>query len=154
MERRKRKAYKNSETHCRKGHPREGNFWIRPNGDIRCKECERISKRYFRYGLTDEQFEDMFNAQGRCCAICRIGHTDGRDWCVEHSHRTKKIRGITCHACNRALGNVNDSLEILQALIEYLKRTEYGDEHSEDFRHDESGKEDDVQSKFCDRKLP
>ena len=115
---------------CRKGHDRS-NMRLRPNGDLRCMECERVSKRFTRYGITEKQFNDMFESQGRRCAVCRVDKTDGRDWCVEHSHQTKKVRGITCHACNRALGNVKDSLEILQALIEYLKRTEYGVEHGE-----------------------
>jgi hypothetical protein len=116
-------------------------------------ECERVSKRQTRYGMSEEQFETMFESQGRRCAVCRTDKTDGRDWCVEHSHRTKKVRGITCHACNRALGNVNDSLEILQALIEYLKRTEYGVEYGHDTGHDELGEKAIIQPLVCNRQL-
>ena len=151
MARRIRDAYKNSETQCRKGHPRAENIVFRPNGDVRCMECERVSKRQTRYGLSEEQFKTMFEAQGRRCAVCRTDTTDGRDWCVEHSHRTKKVRGITCHACNRALGNVKDSLEILQALIEYLKRTEYGNLNSNNLPDDGMGKEIILQSSVCYR---
>ncbi len=68
----------------------------------------------------------MFESQGRCCAACKTTETDGRDWCLDHSHRTGINRGILCHACNRALGNVKDTLGILESLIAYLKRTEYG----------------------------
>ena len=123
-----------SNLHCRKGHDRSW-LHLRPNGDIRCMRCERWSRRKVLYGITEEQFDVMFESQGRCCAVCRTDKPDGdsgdRDWCVEHSHQTNKVRGITCHACNRALGNVKDNIEILQALIEYLKRTEYA-EHGED----------------------
>lgn len=110
---------------CRNNHSRTM-LSLRPNGDLRCMGCERASKRKIRYGITEEHFKKLFEEQGNCCAICRTVATDGRDWCVEHSHKTGKIRGITCHACNRALGNVKDSIETLTAMIEYLKRTEYG----------------------------
>jgi hypothetical protein len=123
---------------CRNGHPRTM-LVLRPNGDLRCMGCERAEKRRRRYGVTETQFVDMFEAQGRRCAACKTTVTDGRDWCLDHSHRTTKNRGILCHSCNRALGNVKDSMEILQALIDYLKRTEYGTEQCTNSGYDKLG---------------
>ena len=40
----------------------------------------------------------------------------------EHSHSTGKFRGWTCYKCNIILANCNDSVEILEKLIAYLKR--------------------------------
>jgi len=88
--------------------------------------CERENKRFHRYGLTAEQWDAMFEAQGRCCAVCKRTETKSWGWHTDHSHRTKVVRGILCDGCNRALGAVDDSIETLIALIEYLQRTEHG----------------------------
>jgi len=36
---------------------------------------------------------------------------------------------------------VKDRVEVLEAMIEYLKRTEYGVEHRDDLRYDGMGQE-------------
>lgn len=75
------------------------------------------------YGLTPEQYEVLWAAQGMKCAAC--GNTDpGRkngQWSIDHCHDTKIVRGIVCNGCNLALGHVKDSVERLQMLIDYLK---------------------------------
>lgn len=82
-----------------------------------------------RYGLTSEQFDAMLEAQGGCAA-CGASETDGKYWHVDHDHSCcatqasscgKCIRGILCHGCNTALGNVHDDPERLRALIRYLE---------------------------------
>jgi len=82
----------------------------------------KISKRKYHlksvYGLTVEQFEAIFESQGRCCAICK---TDVGKWHVDHCHATKKIRGILCHHCNTAIGLLKEDETILEHAIEYLK---------------------------------
>ena len=35
-------------------------------------------------------------------------------------HRTGVIRGVLCFSCNRGLGKVGDSVEVLRAMIAYL----------------------------------
>ena len=76
-----------------------------------------------RYGLTLEQWNAMFETQGRCCAICKA-ETSGwsRGWHTDHDHQTKKVRAILCHACNRLLGHVKDDVSRLRAFIEYLEQ--------------------------------
>jgi hypothetical protein len=41
-------------------------------------------------------------------------------WVIDHCHETKHFRGWLCHKCNRALGHLNDSLELLERAIKYL----------------------------------
>jgi hypothetical protein len=93
-----------------------------------CRVCSRLAtKRAHQmryYGITQEQRDDIFVKQGSCCAICKSKYHGGRGWHTDHDHVTKKVRGILCHPCNLALGNVKDNVEILQALIEYLRGTE------------------------------
>jgi hypothetical protein len=74
------------------------------------------------YGLTPEQYEAMWAAQGMKCAACgstNPGRKNGQ-WSLDHCHGTKKVREIVCNGCNLALGHVKDSVERLQQLIEYL----------------------------------
>lgn len=82
-----------------------------------------------RYGITVEQFDAMLEAQGGCAA-CGSPETDGKYWHVDHDHSCcpsqasccgKCIRGVLCHGCNTALGNVGDDPSRLRALIDYLE---------------------------------
>lgn len=36
--------------------------------------------------------------------------------------RTGKVRALLCHKCNAALGNVNDSIDILKEMISYIDK--------------------------------
>ena len=75
--------------------------------------------RVKKYGLTVEQYREMFARQeGRCC-ICRqpLGRID-----IDHDHATGRVRGLLCHACNIGLGAFQDDPRILQRAIEYLKK--------------------------------
>lgn len=83
-----------------------------------------IKLRYLklRYGLTVEQFKAMEVAQGGLCKICRRpprGRWDRLH--VDHDHVTGEVRGLLCNNCNMVLGRVLDSIEILEAAIEYLR---------------------------------
>lgn len=72
------------------------------------------------YDLSLEQFEEMRLAQGGGCAVC---HDPERKLVVDHDHVTGRIRGLLCQPHNAALGVFGDSIEGLQAAIEYLKRS-------------------------------
>ncbi|MBL0320503.1 MAG: endonuclease VII domain-containing protein [Alphaproteobacteria bacterium] len=79
-----------------------------------------------KYGLTQEQHIEKIKEQDNSCAIC--GKKDeGRVLCVDHDHKTGKVRGLLCTNCNVGLGNLKDSIQILQAAIGYLKRYGSGD---------------------------
>ena len=85
----------------------------------------RRNKLRTKYHMTVDEWETLFNAQGRCCANqnCRV--TEPKDkrgyWHTDHDHLTGKIRGILCRTCNLALGQVNDSTAVLKGLIEYIE---------------------------------
>ena len=60
------------------------------------------------------------------CPVCgrkefRNGRSKGRI-CVDHCHKTGKIRGWLCDDCNVALGRVDDRIDILRNLIKYLNK--------------------------------
>ena len=79
-------------------------------------------KRY--YGMTLEDWEALFNSQGRCCAVCRSSHSGRKtgQWCTDHDHVSEKVRGILCNGCNAALGHTKDDPLRLRLLAEYVEK--------------------------------
>lgn len=74
-----------------------------------------------KYGITLEQYDEMFEAQGGTCLIC--GNEGGeRDLAVDHSHETGEVRGLLCLNCNAGIGNLRDDIELLKKAIKYLER--------------------------------
>lgn len=86
------------------------------------KTVNRV-QRLRRKGLTINSYEEKWLAQGKVCDICKSDdpHTK-RGWHVDHDHKTGKLRSILCSHCNVMLGTAFDSVDRLQAGIEYLKR--------------------------------
>lgn len=41
---------------------------------------------------------------------------------IDHDHATGRVRGVLCQRCNLTLGLVEDSTELLDALLVYLRR--------------------------------
>jgi len=94
-----------------------------------CKECknamsrERTASVYgieynrrFRveqYGITLEEYNDMFIEQDGCCAICGIHQSElNYSLCVDHNHETGNVRGLLCRGCNANLGIVETFREL------------------------------------------
>ena len=88
-----------------------------------------------RYGITLDQWEQMFEAQERKCKIC--GTMDEKQWATDHDHSCCPgaktcgdcLRGILCHPCNLGIGTLGDDPERLRAAAEYLE--EYDNEKRE-----------------------
>jgi Recombination endonuclease VII len=84
------------------------------------------------YGLTQDQWDAIFLAQGFRCAACQTlqaGRTNtGKDgcWHTDHDPLKKKgdlgfIRGILCHWCNLALHRHQTAIS-LRLLADYLEK--------------------------------
>ena len=75
-----------------------------------------------KYGLTLEQYK----AFGNKCMICDKkphGMSNGKlRLCVDHDHKTGKIRGLLCGACNIAIGHFYHNSELLKKAILYLEQ--------------------------------
>ena len=61
-------------------------------------------RRYFRYGLSEEQYQKLLTLQNHCCAMCWEPFTRLKYPVVDHDHKTDEVRGLLHQACNRALG--------------------------------------------------
>lgn len=85
------------------------------------RERERNYDLKNKYGITLEQWESQFEAQGRCCAGCKTTNSGKRGWQTDHCHKTNKFRAILCTACNLILGMAKDSPETLRTLASLLE---------------------------------
>lgn len=81
------------------------------------------SRLKFQYGLTLEKYKSLLQKQENKCAICKCDYPTGRwdSFHVDHCHTTGKVRGLLCHHCNTGIGNLKDSIELLEQAINYLK---------------------------------
>ena len=79
-------------------------------------KAQKTRKRLRSYGLTEEDFRGMWDAQGGRCAIC--GSSDPQN--IDHDHSTGEVRGLLCHKCNFGIGQFNDNIDLLNAAIDYL----------------------------------
>jgi hypothetical protein len=88
------------------------------------RELAQIKRRARerKYGVTHDVYLAMLAAQGGVCAICRNGNDNDRQLSVDHDHVTGVNRDLLCDCCNPLLGYARDSIAILEAAIEYLKR--------------------------------
>lgn len=71
------------------------------------------------YGMTMEQYQEKVRRQEGKCAICGI--TPDHRLHVDHDHRTGAVRDLLCRPCNYALGNAQDSLRVVRAMVAYLE---------------------------------
>jgi hypothetical protein len=53
--------------------------------------------------LTQEDYAKLKKKQRGRCALCKRRKAKGH-LCVDHDHKTDKIRGLLCNGCNTALG--------------------------------------------------
>jgi len=76
-----------------------------------------------KYKITLEEYNEMLVKQNGKCAVCFTNKPKGKGGLhVDHDHRTGKVRGLLCHSCNSIAGYADDNIELLEALIAYLKR--------------------------------
>jgi hypothetical protein len=78
-----------------------------------------------KYGLSKEQYNDLYIKQDYKCAICEVKESELKDkrkkLFVDHCHSSNKVRGLLCTRCNTLLGNAKDDIETLKKAIDYLK---------------------------------
>lgn len=108
----------------------------RPDGfDACCRKCKptkskewndskkgRNYKLKYNFGITLEQYDQMFEQQNGVCVICGKTNSNGRRLYVDHSHKTGKIRGLLCHKCNTGLSGFGENEEYLLQAALYLEK--------------------------------
>lgn len=117
---------------------RRGNLKSRPywRYDYRCKDCRaeygrkyrasgkittemrRIWKWKAKYGLSLEEYQELYDKQKGRCASCG----KKRKLVVDHCHTSGKVRALLCGGCNTALGMLEENPELLERLASYIRR--------------------------------
>jgi Recombination endonuclease VII len=71
-----------------------------------------------RYGISLEEYERLLASQNGACAICEEKFEQTP--CVDHCHKTGKVRGLLCLKCNTGLGCYDDDPARMLAATIYL----------------------------------
>jgi hypothetical protein len=83
-------------------------------------EKVRVQTRRQLYGIDNASYLALLEAQGHRCAICEEPNPN----CVDHGHRSRRVRGVLCRKCNAGLGQFRDDPERLASAIRYLAEAE------------------------------
>lgn len=82
-----------------------------------------------KYGITQEDFQSLLDAQNGECAICSTSEPEcNQQFQVDHDHGCcpgkktcgKCIRGLLCCRCNQVLGLMYDNVDLLLKAVDYL----------------------------------
>lgn len=101
-----------------------------------CKDCSNEKRAAHQlktvlgaFGLSVADHEAMLTRQGGGCAICgsaepginNKGEKARRVFCIDHCHKTGRVRGLLCNRCNLGIGNFDDDVSRLEAAANYLR---------------------------------
>jgi hypothetical protein len=115
-DKRRRDGRRNECRDCRRTYDRN---WKRRNSDT-----GRAYKLMAKYGMTLEEFYARIEAQDGICPICG-GEFDETVTtlvpCVDHDHKTGKVRGILHRSCNSAIGLLGDDPDACLLAAVYLR---------------------------------
>ncbi len=100
---------------------------------IECKLQKSVEDKFKGYGLSLQEYLQMYDSHDGCCHICggagflmRAPSKNSIRYhvlplCVDHDHGTGKVRGLLCHNCNRAIGLLHDDIGLLNKAVQYLE---------------------------------
>lgn len=108
---------------CKKCHFKKVKQWRKDNPE-KHKLIRKRERMKYVYDLTLEQWDDMRKKQDNKCALCFEPFISLPD--TDHDHKTGRVRGLLCHKHNQLLGFAEDSVEVLEQAIEYLKKNANG----------------------------
>ena len=68
--------------------------------------------------MSREDYDHLAAEQNHVCAICH--GTGARRLAVDHDHATGKVRGLLCSNCNAGIGLLNEDIDRVLTVIQYL----------------------------------
>lgn len=72
--------------------------------------------------MTVQKYNEMFLKQNQACSICKTHQSFfKRTLAVDHCHKTGNVRGLLCDNCNRALGYLKESKQIITNMLKYIE---------------------------------
>lgn len=100
---------------CKECNKRQALAWSRKN-KVRSREIHLQSE----YGIDLVEYGRLSALQNNVCKICEKPERENRKLCVDHCHKTGRVRGLLCGGCNKSIGFMGDSIELLSRAIKYL----------------------------------
>jgi len=79
----------------------------------------RRSRLKSKYGITPEQYDAILAHQKGVCAICERPPKKNA-LCVDHDHKTLKVRGLLCFQCNYFRVRHIHTPQLAYKLIDYF----------------------------------
>lgn len=75
------------------------------------------------YGITSEQYQQLFDKQEGRCAVC-TKHQDELTvkLAVDHNHKTLEIRGLLCSTCNHRVVGRHTDAALVRRMADYLEQ--------------------------------
>lgn len=70
-----------------------------------------------KFGISIEDYDVLYEKQKGKCLICDEYKPT---LCIDHNHKTNKVRGLLCRKCNAAIGSLKDDPDLLNRAAEYL----------------------------------
>ena len=111
-------VYREGKRRCHECRAIKQSIDFRPNSYL-CRDCAWFYMAEYKYGITRRALEALLKKQKGVCAICRRACRERHNLCVDHDHRTGRIRGLLCENCNRAIGLFDHDPRILRRAARY-----------------------------------
>ena len=94
------------------------------------KHRARVAARKYRYGITEEEYDALLEAQGNACAVCRTEFTDKVRANVDHNHLCcpgpkscgKCLRGLLCSECLTLSSIMEQRFQYMNNMFHYLTK--------------------------------
>lgn len=91
------------------------------------KQRQRASFLKRAYGLSVQEYDQRVADQNGLCAICKrppqkrkVKRGVAKRLCVDHDHNTNKVRSLLCANCNLVVGHIENNIELVPIMFQYL----------------------------------
>lgn len=76
-----------------------------------------------KYGITEEQYDQLLIAQNFSCAVCgKNAEEEKKRLVVDHNHKTGEIRGLLCNYCNHRIVGKWTNGNLLRQVADYIEQ--------------------------------
>lgn len=83
------------------------------------------------YGLSERGFNELLKNQNYKCGVCKK-QIDIHTANIDHDHKTNKVRGLLCKACNFLVGTFENRIALLMQAGRYLYSSGGGTKYDTD----------------------
>ena len=98
------------------------------NKSIKGKKQNTRARLKRRYGITEFDWLKMYEEQGGKCLMSNCTFISHDKWweqtqggfCVDHCHKTGKIRGLLCAECNKITGKIENNIKLVHDQIKHV----------------------------------